>query len=59
MAAFDHRLEQELRLVVAIEHCHLCTRHHDVADLDVGHTEHALEHRQGVTFDDAALRSVA
>ena len=34
---------------------HVAARHHDVADLRVGDLEHALQHRELVGADDAAL----
>ena len=58
MAALDHGLEQHVGFVVAIEHGHLRARHHDVAHLDVGDSEHAFEHRERVAFDDATQRGI-
>jgi hypothetical protein len=59
VAALHHRLEQHVRIVVAVEESHLRARHHDVAHLDVADAEHALEHRQRITLDDSAPRGLA
>jgi hypothetical protein len=59
VAALHHRRQQGIAIVVAVEHGHLRARHHDVAHLDVGHAQHALEHGQRVAFDDAAGFRVA
>jgi hypothetical protein len=42
------------RLIVGDDD-HVAARHHDVANLRVGDLEHALQHRELVLADDAAL----
>ena len=46
------------RLVAADEH-HLRPRHHDVAHLQVRDLEHALDHRERIAVDQAALAGIA
>ena len=46
------------RIIAAHEH-HLCARHHDVAHLQVGHLQHALEHGERVRVDQPALPRLA
>jgi hypothetical protein len=38
-----------------VDHVHLRARHHDVARGQVGHLEHAFDHRQGVGIDQVAF----
>ena len=47
-----------LRRVVALHDDHLRARHHDVAHLDLRDLQHALEHREHVGVDQAAVRGV-
>ena len=57
MAGLDDRRQQHLERVVAAHRDHLRARHHDVAHLQVGDAEHALEHTQRLGIDEpAALR---
>ena len=54
----DHREQPRSRLVAVHEH-HLRTRNHDVAHLQVGDLQHALEHGQRIGVDETALARFA
>ena len=54
----DHREQTRGRLVAVHEH-HLCTRNHDVAHLQIGDLQHALEHGQRIGIDQTALARFA
>ena len=56
---FDHRAHELLRRLVALDHHHLCTRHHDVAHLHVADRERALDHRQRIGAEHVAPLGVA
>jgi hypothetical protein len=55
VAGLHNRGHEPGRRVVTAHGNHLPTRHHDVAHLQVGHFEHALEHDAGVVVDHTAL----
>jgi hypothetical protein len=55
MAGFDHKLDQLLRRLIALDEHHLRARHHDVAYLHVGDRQHALEHHQCIAVEKATL----
>ena len=55
MPGLDDDRQEPGRRLVAAHRDHLRARHHDVADLDVGHAEHTLEHVERLAVDQAAL----
>ena len=59
MAGLDHDRQQLGGAVVARHARHLRARHHDVAHLQVGDGEHALEHLEGIGVEHPALGRLA
>ena len=55
----DDRRQDARERIVAPHADHLRARHHDVAHLQVGHVEHALEHRERIGVDQPALGRLA
>ena len=55
----DHRGEDLLERVLALDHDHLAARDHDVAHAHLDDLEHPLDHLQGVGVEDLARLGVA
>ncbi len=51
----EHEGDEILGLVGDVDRVHLGARHHDVARAQVGHLEHAFDHRQRIGVDQVAL----
>jgi hypothetical protein len=55
MAGLDHLGHELLGFLVDVHHVHLRARHHDVARLQLGHLQHALDHGERVGIHQVAL----
>ena len=55
MRLLDHERDELLRASGDVEHVHLRARDHHVAHLRLGDLQHALDHRERLGVEDAAL----